>query len=126
MPVSNLTLFGSYGLRGKEIIYWSLIALFDLSVEQKISMVPAFDFIHHVLISEATILLIQEDLDVGREQAIEIKDLSSSYGIMAYPTDDDLDFRRVQATVRNLRLIAGAHDSVLGDGNEVVDNYEVI
>ena len=87
--------------------------LFEFSADQIIGMIPTFKFTNRVLILEATILLIQEDLKTTQECAIEIKNLSSSYGMMAYPPDDNLDFCNVQALMWNLRVLVGIQDGSL-------------
>ena len=63
------------------------------------------EFTYRVLIPEAATMLIQDDLKCTRERAMEVKALSTSFGMMAYPADDDLDFRRLQDLVRSLRVI---------------------
>ena len=94
-----------YGLRGKEILFWTLITLFDLTATQTIWTIPVIEFTYRVLIPEAATMLIQDDLKCTRERALELKNLSTSFGMMAYPADDDLDFRQLQDLVRSLRVI---------------------
>ena len=63
------------------------------------------EFTYRVLIPEAATMLIQDDLKCTRERALELKNLSTCFGMMAYPADDDLDFRQLQDLVRSLRVI---------------------
>lgn len=121
MPSFDRKRLYSYGLKGKEIMFWGLLALLELTHEHTVWTIPAWEFTNRVLIPEATVLFIQEDLNVTRERAIEIKIASSSYGMAAHPTNDELDFRELQATVRILRVIVEAEDSSLDVGERVND-----
>lgn len=86
-------------------MFWSLITLFDLTDTQTIWTIPAIQFTHRVLIPEAATLLIQDDLKCTRERAMEVKAFSTSFGMMTFPADDDLDFRQLQDLVWNLKVI---------------------
>ena len=123
MPSLDWKHLYSYGLKGKEIMFWSLLALLELTREQTVWTIPAWEFTNHVLIPEATVLFIQEDLNVTREHAIEIKIASSSYGMAAHRTNNELDFCQLQATVRILRVIVKAEDSSLDVGERVNDKH---
>lgn len=58
-----------------------------------------------MLIPEAATLLIQDDLKCTQEYAMEVKAFSTSFGMMTFLANNDLDFRQLQDLIRNLKVI---------------------
>ena len=106
------------------IIYQTLYRMFPLdSVDlAKIAPVPATDFMHRVLVPEAGVALVQEDMDIDAETALQIVKDSSSYGLQMFPVldkDDDEsgvadNMLRERARARR-KEIEGEDDLDLGD-----------
>lgn len=46
-------------------------------------------FLREVFLPEVTVRLIQEDLDLSREESIEVLHQSHKFGNLLHPTDDD-------------------------------------
>ncbi|KAI0054518.1 hypothetical protein BV25DRAFT_1816946 [Artomyces pyxidatus] len=95
---------GYYGYAGKAVILWSLTEMLDLDIIDSIHSIPTPVFLERVLIPEAAVLLIQEDLGLTREQALATKEKSLSYGSILFPEDDTINPRDVRRIVRNLQV----------------------
>ena len=88
-------------------MYWSIIALFEFRADQMIWMIPTFEFTNRILILELATLFIKIDLKTLWEHALEIKSLSSSYGMIANLSNDNLDPLKLQEFVQSLRVLVG-------------------
>ncbi|KAJ7270602.1 hypothetical protein B0H12DRAFT_1177792 [Mycena haematopus] len=97
---------GYYGERGYQIIYPTLRFMFPDSPELLAVFHPlTYDIIiREILIPEATIRLIQVDLDVGAEDAIPVLKESHNFGLVLHPADDDCEFY-----ARAMTCIADSH-----------------
>jgi hypothetical protein len=98
----------SYGERGYVAIAEALQDLFPIDEIEDIRTTPLepTDFLRRVLIPEATVLLIMEDLNETRSQAIKTMHDSRSYGSAMYPLKDneaDLSFS-VDPSLQSLSL----------------------
>ncbi|KAJ7134926.1 hypothetical protein C8R43DRAFT_1021496 [Mycena crocata] len=78
---------GYYGEQGTVIICEALQQLLTIPAESVAPLSP-MQFISSVLILEAGVLLIMEDLGQGREEAISTMRESSNYGSQMFPYDD--------------------------------------
>ena len=83
-------------------MYWILHEVFGLTSDSMVWGLPAGIFIQRVLIPEATVLLIQEDLGQSREAAIETKNQSTTYGNGMFDNSDDVDHRIFRTATRTL------------------------
>ncbi|EJF64057.1 hypothetical protein DICSQDRAFT_81010, partial [Dichomitus squalens LYAD-421 SS1] len=86
----NKTQPGYYGELGYVIIHQTLCDLFppaDFHPDATLPLTPS-DFISLVLVPEAAMRLIMEDLSLPRDQAIETLRESVEYGVAMFPVDE--------------------------------------
>ncbi|KAF5376408.1 hypothetical protein D9615_008616 [Tricholomella constricta] len=80
---------GYYGERGYQIIFTALQHRFSFSIDKAhIHPLSQDTFLREVLVPEAAVLIIQEDLRLSRFQAIETLRASHTFGNMLHPIDD--------------------------------------
>ncbi|KAF8199874.1 RTC4-like domain-containing protein [Mycena galopus ATCC 62051] len=87
--ISNYHLIqtGYYGEQGLQIIDETLRRLLTIASESTAPLTPA-QFASWVLVPEAAVLLIMEDLQVEKERAVNIMLESSTYGVFMFPAQD--------------------------------------
>ncbi|CDO69661.1 hypothetical protein BN946_scf184851.g49 [Trametes cinnabarina] len=86
----NKTQPGYYGELGYMIIHQTLCDLFppaSFDPAAALPLTPA-DFIAHVLVPEAALNLIMEDLNLSREDALKTLRDSVEYGVAMFPVDE--------------------------------------
>ncbi|KAG8988862.1 hypothetical protein FRB90_002523, partial [Tulasnella sp. 427] len=78
---------GYYGEKGYVVITQALQTMFpqDSITATSIRPLPYSIYIGSILVAEATVLLIQEDLKIDRSEALEIRKASAVYGIYTFP-----------------------------------------
>ena len=88
----------SYGEKGASAITGALQKMFAGTAELKQALTTApihplksSEFIRRVLVPEAAVLLIQEDRDISRAQAIQTLEDSRRYGMVVFPDTADSD-----------------------------------
>ncbi|KAI0695339.1 RTC4-like domain-containing protein [Cerioporus squamosus] len=89
----NKTQPGYYGELGYVIIHQTLCDLFppaEFHPDATLPLTPA-DFITLVLVPEAAVHLIMEDLSLPRDKAIQTLRESVEYGVAMFPADDEGD-----------------------------------
>ncbi|KAJ7224210.1 hypothetical protein GGX14DRAFT_350635 [Mycena pura] len=103
---SSLHGTGYYGERGFELLETTLRFMFPDSQDLVNKFLPLTYHIAlwEILIPEAAIQLIQQDLDIGPEDAISILQQSHTFGLTLHPSKDDCEF--LMAAVR---LISKSH-----------------
>ncbi|KAF5374001.1 hypothetical protein D9615_009909 [Tricholomella constricta] len=88
---ARFTQFGAgyYGERGYQIIFTALQHRFSFSIDiAHIHPLSQDTFLREILVPEAAVLIIQEDLHLSRFQAIETLRASHTFGNTMHPIDD--------------------------------------
>src|ERR1700759_4475884 len=86
-------------------MFCAMQALFPYVTNHGLSFV---NFTRHVLLPEAAVLLTQDDLQIPRENAIEILHMSRRYGMTMHPQDDSKDGKEYFVEVQKMRMRAEA------------------
>lgn len=82
----------SYGEQGAVIIYQALFSLFPNEVLESSATAPLSytEFVQCVLVPEVAASLVQEDMGLEtREEALEVLEDSSSYGVAMFPDNEN-------------------------------------
>jgi hypothetical protein len=82
-----LKLLLSYGEIGIRVIHNTFNRLLQCSTDAALPLTPP-QFLALVLTPEAGVQLIQEDLSIDREEAINVMPESSSYGTQMFPDNE--------------------------------------
>ncbi|KAF5378360.1 hypothetical protein D9615_008754 [Tricholomella constricta] len=88
---ARFTQFGAgyYGERGYQIIFTALQHRFSFSIDKAhIHPLSQDTFLREILVPEAAVLIIQEDLHLSHFQAIETLRASHTFGNTMHPIDD--------------------------------------
>ncbi|KAG8931438.1 hypothetical protein FRC02_002716 [Tulasnella sp. 418] len=90
MDTFETTQPGYYGEQGQMAISVAIDTLFPASTIAPASTSPLLlsDFRRRVLVPEAALLLIQEDMHAGRDEAMKIMNESRHYGLAMFPVRD--------------------------------------
>jgi hypothetical protein len=91
MLILVLTWIASYGEQGFLLIAQTVRAFMSGLDTISIAPIEPNDFLLRVMVPEATLLLIMEDMDVSHEGALEILRKSRQYGLARYPEQDNSD-----------------------------------
>ncbi|KAJ7080153.1 hypothetical protein B0H15DRAFT_804147 [Mycena belliarum] len=84
---------GYYGERGYQLLDITLWFMFPPSIDLAPFHPLTYDIIlREVLIPEATLQLIQQDLEVAPDEAIEILKQSHTFGLVQNPADDNCEY----------------------------------
>ena len=88
---TNVCFTYSYGELGYVIIHQTIYDLFTPQSFPPLSTLPITptEFIQLILVPEAAVSLIMEDLSLTREQAITTLRESAEYGVAMFPYDQD-------------------------------------
>lgn len=102
----------SYGETGYQIICRTLQYLYPHSSLDHTSFAPlSWDtLIQQVLLPEATVLLIQEDLKFDRDKAIKTLFASQRFGIILHSDDDNPHLHQVLVKIAGLFKASGSRD----------------
>lgn len=121
----------SYGEQGAVIIYQALFSLFPNEVLESSATAPLSytEFVQCVLVPEVAASLVQEDMGLNtREEALEVLEDSSSYGVAMFPDNENEEEgsqdRQMNVGEKTLREHAKARRKEVDDGH-LLDGLEL-
>lgn len=121
----------SYGEQGAVIIYQALFSLFPNEVLESSATAPLSytEFVQCVLVPEVAASLVQEDMGLNtREEALEVLEDSSSYGVAMFPDNENEEEgsqdRQMNVGEKTLREHAKTRRKEVDDGH-LLDGLEL-